>query len=147
MTLIGLSISNRVHPQPQTRMLTMDAFTAGNSEHAIARAVSALRDPTHSLSDGGQVGQLARSRGPHRRPGAYARDYGPTRTLPFMEPQGLRHGGSRYRPGDRSSSGQGSLVARGHARFFAEMRAMCPGTRVFYWCLVAASIIEIARFV
>lgn len=125
----------------------MDAFTAGNSEHAIARAVSALRDPTHSLSDGGQVGQLARSRGPHRRPGAYARDYGPTRTLPNLEPQGLRHGGSRYRSGDRRSARQGSLVARCYARFVAEMRAMCPGTRVFYWCVLAASVIEIARVI
>lgn len=79
--------------------------------------------------------------------GSFEKDYGPTRTLPFMEPQGLRHGGSRYRPGDRSSSGQGSLVARGHARFFAEMRAMCPGTRVFYWCVLAASVIEIARVI
>ena len=79
--------------------------------------------------------------------GSFEKDYGPTRTLPFMEPQGLRHGGSRNSTGDRSSSGQGSLVARGHARFVAEMRAMCPGTRVFYWCLVAASIIEIARVV
>ena len=79
--------------------------------------------------------------------GSFEKDYGPTRTLPFMEPQGLRHGGSRNSTGDRSSARQGSLVARGHARFFAEMRAMCPGARVFYWCLVAASIIEIARVV
>lgn len=79
--------------------------------------------------------------------GSFEKDYGPTRTLPFMEPQGLRHGGSRNRPGDRSSARQGSLVARGHARFLSEIRAMCPGTRVFYWCLVAASVIEIARAV
>ena len=147
MTLIGLSISNRVHPQPQTRMLTMDAFTAGNSEHAIARAVSALRDPTHSLSDGGQVGQLARSRGPHRRPGAYARDYGPQRTTPDMEPKRLPVDSGGHSSGDSGSSRQGSLVYRAAIRFRAEMRAMCPGTRVFYWCVLAASVIEIARVI
>ena len=147
MTLIGLSISNRVHPQPQTRMLTMDAFTAGNSEHAIARAVSALRDPTHSLSDGGQVGQLARSRGPHRRPGAYARDYGPQRTTPDMEPKRLPVDSGGDSSGDSGSSRQGSMVYRAAIRFRAEMNAMCPGTRVFYWCLVAASVIEIARVI
>ena len=79
--------------------------------------------------------------------GSFEKDYGPKRAVPFMEPQGLRHGGSRNSTGDRSSARQGSLVARGHARFLSEIRAMCPGTRVFYWCLVAASIIEIARVV
>ena len=125
----------------------MDAFTAGNSELAIARAVDALRYPTHNLSHGGEGGQLAGARGPHRRSGAYARDYGPKRSVPFMEPQGLRHGGSRNSTGDRSSARQGSLVGRAVLRFRAEMSSMCPGARVFYWCLVAASIIEIARFV
>ena len=79
--------------------------------------------------------------------GSFEKDYGPKRAVPFMEPQGLRHGRSRNSTGDRSSARQGSLVARGHARFLSEIRAMCPGTRVFYWCLVAASIIEIARVV
>lgn len=79
--------------------------------------------------------------------GSFEKDYGPRRAVPFMEPQGLRHGGSRNRPGDRRSARQGSLVARCYARFVAEMRAMCPGTRVFYWCVLAASVIEIARVI
>lgn len=80
--------------------------------------------------------------------GSFEKDYGPKRSVPFMEPQGLRHGGSRNSTGDRSSARQGSLVGgRAVLRFRAEMSSMCPGARVFYWCLVAASIIEIARFV
>jgi len=79
--------------------------------------------------------------------GSFEKDYGPFKTLPNLEPQGLRHGGSRNRPGDRRSARQGSLVARCYARFVAEMRAMCPGTRVFYWCVLAASVIEIARVI
>ena len=125
----------------------MDAITAGNSELAIARAIHALRDNADYIPNGGQGGQLAGARQPDRGPRAFARDYGPTRTLPFMEPQGLRHGGSRNSTGDRSSARQGSLVGRAVLRFRAEMSSMCPGARVFYWCLVAASIIEIARVV
>ena len=103
-----------------------------------------------------QIARIAAQLAPYHRAATYPRgdgrgsfekDYGPTRTLPNLEPQGLRHGGSRHHPGDRGGSGQSSMVARGHARFLSEIRAMCPGTRVFYWCLVAASIIEIARFV
>ena len=125
----------------------MDAFTAGNSECAIARAVDALRYPTHNLSHGGQGGQLAGARQPDRGPRAFARDYGPQRTTPDMEPKRLPVDSGGHSSGDSGSSRQGSLVARGHARFLSEIRAMCPGTRVFYWCLVAASIIEIARVV
>ena len=79
--------------------------------------------------------------------GSFEKDYGPKRTLPNLEPAGLRHGGSRYRPGDRGSVGQGSMVHRAAIRFRAEMTSMCPGTRVFYWCLMAASLIEIARVI
>ena len=79
--------------------------------------------------------------------GSFEKDYGPKRSVPFMEPQGLRHGGSRNSTGDRSSARQGSLVARGHARFFSEIRAMCPGTRVFYACLCVASAITAGRVV
>lgn len=102
------------------------------------------------------IARIAAQLAPHLRTATYPRgdgrgsfekDYGPTRTLPFMEPQGLRHGGSRNRPGDRSGSGQSSLVARGHARFLSEIRAMCPGTRVFYACLCVASAITAGRVV
>lgn len=125
----------------------MDAFTAGNSECAIARAVDALRYPTHNLSHGGEGGQLAGARQPDRGPRAFARDYGPQRTTPDMEPKRLSPNSSGGSSGDSGSVGQGSMVGRAVLRFRAEMSSMCPGTRVFYWCLVAASIIEIARFV
>ena len=103
-----------------------------------------------------QIARIAAQLAPYHRAATYPRgdgrgsfekDYGPKRSVPFMEPQGLRHGGSRNSTGDRRGSAQGSLVARGHARFLSEIRAMCPGTRVFYWCLVAASVIEIARVI
>lgn len=102
------------------------------------------------------IARIAAQLAPHLRTATYPRgdgrgsfekDYGPKRAVPFMEPQGLRHGGSRNRPGDRSSARQGSLVGRAVLRFRAEMSSMCPGTRVFYWCLVAASVIEIARVI
>lgn len=125
----------------------MDAFTAGNSECAIARAVDALRYPTHNLSHGGEGGQLAGARQPDRGPRAFARDYGPQRTTPDMEPKRLPVDSGGHSSGDSGSSRQGSLVARCYARFVAEMRAMCPGTRVFYWCVLAASVIEIARVI
>ena len=125
----------------------MDAFTAGNSECAIARAVDALRYPTHNLSHGGEGGQLAGARQPDRGPRAFARDYGPQRTTPDMEPKRLSPNSSGHRSGNSGSVRQGSMVHRAAIRFRAEMSSMCPGTRVFYWCLVAASIIEIARFV
>ena len=125
----------------------MDAFTAGNSELAIARAIHALRDNADYIPNGGQGGQLAGARQPDRGPRAFARDYGPQRTTPDMEPKRLSPNSSGDSSGDSGSVGQGSMVHRAAIRFRAEMSSMCPGTRVFYWCLVAASIIEIARVV
>lgn len=79
--------------------------------------------------------------------GSFEKDYGPKRAVPFMEPQGLRHGGSRNSTGDRSSARQGSLVGRAVLRFRAEMSSMCPGARVFYACLCVASAITAGRVV
>lgn len=125
----------------------MDAFTAGNSECAIARAVDALRYPTHNLSHGGEGGQLAGARQPDRGPRAFARDYGPQRTTPDMEPKRLPVDSGGHSSGDSGSTRQSSMVHRAAIRFRAEMTSMCPGTRVFYWCLMAASLIEIARVI
>ena len=125
----------------------MDAFTAGNSECAIARAVDALRYPTHNLSHGGEGGQLAGARQPDRGPRAFALDYGPQRATPDMEPKRLPANSSGDSSGDSGSVGQGSMVNRAIVRFRSEMNSMGPGPRVFYWCLMAASLIEIARVI
>ena len=125
----------------------MDAIATGNSELAIARAIHALRDNADYIPNGGQGGQLAGARQPDRGSRAFARDYGPQRTSPDMEPKRLPADSGRNSSGDSGSPRQSSLVHRAIVRFRAEMSSMCPGTRIFYWCLMAAFVIEISRVI
>lgn len=146
----------------------MDAITAADHEYAISRAVHALRHHAGDVPNGrkarsfgaesceaGEPSNFQRSTpgfdsgtgAENGRPGAFARDYGPQRATPDMEPKRLSPNSGRDSSSDSGSVRQGSLVRRAAIRFRAGMNSMCPGTRVFYWCLMAASLIEIARVI
>ena len=119
----------------------MNAF-ASALERTLEREILARRSAAYGLSNGGEGGHLARTGQQDRGPGAFARDYGPARAIPQgMEPARLHPDDCGGRAGDSGVVRQGSLVIRAIARFRAEMKSMCPGTRVFYWCALAAGVI------